>query len=460
MSLWNEEEESIAVMNKDKEKFYSFKLARTPDLARQLALWCGGIFLLVNMATLLPWTQNINTAGKITSLRPEDRPQTIHSTISGRIEKWMVSEGQLIHKGDTIVQLSETKEKYFDPEMLERTKQQLSSKEGSLEAMKQKAESLKKQIQVLKDGMGFSLSKAQNKVKQGELKVISDSMDLVTIRAELKIVKEQLDRQEKLYKQGLKSLTEFEQRKIKWQEVNAKAVSSENKLLSSRNDLTNYKIELNSLSAEYMDKISKAESELNSTYSYIYSGQADLSKMHNEYSSLMIRAGFYHVTAPQDGYVVRALKEGIGEIVKEGDAVVTIMPLNPDLAVELYVKPMDVPLLKVGSNVRLQFDGWPSIVFSGWPDASFGTFGGTVAVIDNIATKGKYRILVTPDPLDTKWPVQLRLGSGVNGWAMLNDVPIYYELWRQFNGFPPDYIEYQDGKSEDELKVIKEKLGD
>jgi hypothetical protein len=23
---------------------------------------------------------------------------------------------------------------------------------------------------------------------------------------------------------------------------------------------------------------------------------------------------------------------------------------------------------------------------------------------------------------------------------MLKDVPIWYELWRQFNGFPPDYI--------------------
>jgi hypothetical protein len=33
--------------------------------------------------------------------------------------------------------------------------------------------------------------------------------------------------------------------------------------------------------------------------------------------------------------------------------------------------------------------------------------------------------------------VQLRQGSGVLGWTMLDDVPIWFELWRQLNGFPP-----------------------
>jgi uncharacterized protein (DUF3820 family) len=101
---------------------------------------------------------------------------------------------------------------------------------------------------------------------------------------------------------------------------------------------------------------------------------------------------------------------------------------------------MDVPLLVKGRRVRLQFDGWPALVFSGWPGYTFGTFGGQVAVIDNIDTDGHYRILVVQDPQDDPWPQQLRVGSGAYGWIMLNDVPVWYELWRQFNGFPPDYM--------------------
>jgi hypothetical protein len=135
--------------------------------------------------------------------------------------------------------------------------------------------------------------------------------------------------------------------------------------------------------------------------------------------------------------VVKALKAGIGETIKEQEAVVTVMPANPSVAVELYVKPMDVPLLAIGREVRLEFDGWPALQFSGWPNVAVGTFGGTISVIDAVDSKaGKYRLLVSPRAGDSLWPVQLRQGSSVYGWAMLDDVPIWYEIWRQLNGFP------------------------
>jgi hypothetical protein len=149
----------------------------------------------------------------------------------------------------------------------------------------------------------------------------------------------------------------------------------------------------------------------------------------------------YRIVAPQDGFVVRAVRAGIGETLKEGDAVVTIMPANPQLAVELYVRPMDVPLLRIGRKVRLQFDGWPALQFSGWPSVAVGTFGGEVRVIDYVnSTDGRYRVLVAPDTTDESWPRELRVGSGVLGWAMLDEVPVWFELWRQLNGFPPSVV--------------------
>jgi hypothetical protein len=116
------------------------------------------------------------------------------------------------------------------------------------------------------------------------------------------------------------------------------------------------------------------------------------------------------------------------------------MPTNYDLAVEMYVRPMDLPLLQVGQHVRIQFDGWPAIVFSGWPNTSYGTYGGTVFAIDQFANEnGEFRVLVSPDPKENKWPEALRVGGGAYAMLLLNDVPIWYELWRNVNGFPPDY---------------------
>jgi hypothetical protein len=90
--------------------------------------------------------------------------------------------------------------------------------------------------------------------------------------------------------------------------------------------------------------------------------------------------------------------------------------------------------------VRFVFDGYPAIVFSGWPSNSYGTFGGRVFAIESsVSTNGRFRILVAEDDAEKKWPAQLRVGSGANGIALLKDVPLYYELWRNINGFPPDY---------------------
>lgn len=428
--------------DKPDKRFYSARLVSSSQHARKLSYWVYGITGTILLIMFLPWTQNFKSYGDLTSLSPADRPQTIHSTIAGRIERWYVMEGQHVKKGDTIVYLSEIKDKFFDPDFLVRIKEQIGAKENALLSTKEKSEALNKQISALTDALRYSLSKAKNKVQQSKLKVQSDSIELVAAKTNFDIAKVQFERQEKLYNEGLKSLTDLETRRLKFQEAQAKLLSQENKFFTSKNEMVNAEIELNSLEAEYLDKISKAESELNSTLAYYYDAEGQLSKMNNEYANMQIRNSFYYITAPRDGIIVRALKSGVGETIKEGDDIASIIPDNPHLAAEIFVEPMNVVLLEKGSKVRLQFDGWPVFVFSGWPGVSFGTFGGKVLTIDKIDTKGKYRVLVIPDPTDDPWPKQLRNGTGVIGWALLKDVPVWYELWRQLNGFPPDYIEH------------------
>ena len=412
---------------------------QTPRMGRTLTYWIGGIFLVIVLCMFLPWTQNIRSQGMLTALSPADRPQTIEATIAGRIEKWHVMEGDLVKKGDTIASISEIKEKYMDPNLLVNMEEQVEAKQQSVDANESKVQAMQEQIKALREGLGFSLQKARNKVEQTRLKLKSDSMDVVAQRTELEVAEAQLQRQENLYKQGLKSLTELEQRRLKLQEAQAKLVSLENKYDATQAELQNARTELNSLQAEYGDKIAKAEAELNATRSYIYGTQAEVVKMQSEYSSTKVRSQYYQIVAPQDGYVVQTLKAGIGETIKEGEPLATIMPQNPELAAELYINALDLPLIKRGDEVRLQFEGWPTLVFSGWPGASFGTFGGKVAVIDNTGTNGQYRMLVVPDPNAQPWPDALRVGSGVQGWAMLNTVPVWYEIWRQLNSFPADY---------------------
>jgi hypothetical protein len=220
----------------------------------------------------------------------------------------------------------------------------------------------------------------------------------------------------------------------------AEMIAGENKLLTSRNELINAEVELISIQAQYRDDIAKAESEKFTAMSSMYDAEAVVTKLQNQYMNYSIRTGLYYITAPQDGYITKAIQSGIGETIKEGTPIISIMPADYDLAVAMYIKPIDLPLLEKGSPVRIQFDGWPAIVFSGWPNTSYGTYGGKVFAIDNfISDNGLYRVLVAPDEEDHTWPTALRVGAGANNMLLLKDVPIWYELWRQINGFPPDY---------------------
>lgn len=426
----------------DNEHLHTLETLKTPGIGRILARWLMGIFIVALAGMFLPWQQNVRGKGTVTAFTPANRPQFVESIIPGRIAEWYVNEGDFIEKGDTILLLTETKDKYFNPALLERYRDQLDAKTAAIENKKRKAEALQRQLKAIRESMDAKLQLAKNKVKQARFILTSDSIDYEAEKVRYTNALNQYERNKGLYEIGNIALTKFQEIESKYQEARMKRVSAENKWLKSKTDLVNAKVDIAAVEAEYLDKLNKTESDLSATLAELYESEANLSKSQNEYANLQIRAGQYQVTAPQSGYVVKVSQSGIGETIKAGEAIASILPENPDVAVALYIEAMNVPLISPGRKVRIEFDGWPALQFSGWPSVAVGTFGGQVKVIDRVNSKGGYfRLLVTPDPEEEPWPEQIRLGSGAKGWVMLDDVPVWYELWRQLNGFPPSLYE-------------------
>lgn len=422
---------------------------KTRYLTFNKVMFALGIVLLVFM--FLPWTQNVRGNGNVTTLDPSQRPQSIQSAIPGRIENWYVDEGDVVKKGDTIVFISEIKSEYFDPLLLDRTQNQITSQNFSRNSYSEKAKALARQLVALENERSLKLEQVQNKLQQARLQVISDSIDLEAVKTQLSIANRQFKRVDTLYAEGLKSRVEYENKELKLQESQAKLISQQNKLLASRNKLINAKIDLSTLETEYENKISKAQSDRQSALSAFYNTEAKVTKLENELSNYTLRQSIRYITAPQDGFINRAIQKGIGETFKEGAEIVSIMPTEIDLAVETFIRPIDLPLMHPGEEVRIIFDGWPAIFFSGWPNMSFGTYGGKVVAVErNISANGKYRVLIKPDSKEQDWPDVIRAGSGAKTFALLKDVPIWYEIWRQINGFPPDY--YLPSNSNDNAK--------
>ncbi|MGB1120955.1 MAG: HlyD family secretion protein, partial [Saprospiraceae bacterium] len=360
--------------------------------------------------------------------------------------------GQFVEKGDTIVYLSEIKADYFDPNLVENADLQVKAKSASVESYKQKVQAADRQITALREVLDLKTRQLSNKIKQARLKITSDSLGYEAATTDFNIASNQFKRYESLFAEELISRTDFEKRQQKLQATKAKMIGAENKLLVSQNELLNAQIELKSAQSDYENKIAKTQSDRFSSLSSGLDAQASTSKLESQFNSYEVRSQFYYITAPQDCYIVKAVVSGIGETVKEGGKVVKIMPADYQVAVEMYVTPMDYPLVAVGQEVNFIFDGWPAFAFSGWSDWAIGTFRGEVVALDNVISENdKYRVLVIPNDPEKPWPDALRVGSGARAMALLNDVPLWYELWRQLNGFPPNFY------SEEKVEKVKMK---
>ena len=417
----------------------------------------GRFALILMFITLfLPWTQNFRGKGKLTTLNPSERPQTLNSIIPGRIEKWYVQEGQRVKKGDTMLFISEVKEDYLDPNLVPRTDDQILSKEKGIGSYQSKLKALENQYKAIERDQVLKTAQLRNKVKQTRAKMISDSAKIVEAEVKLVIAKRQIEAFEKMYKDGIKSLAEFESKKASFQQAITDKTAMLNNYITAENEWINAQLQLNNLNNEFEQKLAYNQADRFALESQIFDGEATVSKMRIQRSNYSIRTQNYYVLAPQDGYVVKALKSGIGEVIKEGTPLIEIQPYPFKIAAEMYVDPLNVALVEKGQKVRLLFDGWPALVFGGWPGVSFGTFGGVVVAIDQtISENGKYRLLIAPDSTDKAWPNLLKVGTGANGIGLLKDVPIWYELWRNINGFPPEYYKPSEQAGKESIKKEK-----
>ena len=414
-----------------------------------VAKWFLFTFLAFVFIRFLPWTQNIKTQGNFSTLYQEQRPQKLNSPIPGRIIKWYVKNGDVVKKGDTILQISEIKDDYLDPLLVERTQEQVQAKKGVREYYNAKISTTENQIAAITAAKDLKLNQIKIKIAQLQNKLKAEQAELTAVNNELKIAQDQLNRQNKMYEEGLVSLTQLQQRNVSYQNALAKKTSAENKLAQTQQEIAAQNIEQNAVIQEYTEKLSKTEGDRFQSMGQVAGSTGDIAKLENQVATYKVRKGLYYILATQDGQITQLTKAGIGEIVKDAETIGIIVPKKIDYIAEIYVKPVDLPLIRENQKVMLTFDGFPAIVFSGWPNSSYGTFSGKIIAIENsISENGLFKAIVAEDKTQKRWPPNMKIGTGASGIAILNDVPIWYEIWRNINGFPPDYYQVNTQKNE------------
>lgn len=372
----------------------------------------------------LPWRQFINGRGRVIAFNPLDRRVDVQALVEGRVRELNVVENQRVHAGDIIAEIQDN-----DPNLIANLKAQRESIESRRDFAAGRVEDLSAQIIQEELAMNEALESARQMVAAAKVGAETARLNY--------------ERTVSLAEKKLVSTREVELATLSRDSTIAELAGAEASLKRTNND--------------YASKIASIRASKGSALSDAASAEKDLSEIDVKINQNLRQI----VEAPRDG-VVLSVQVTDGTYLKPGSPICVIVPETDSRYVELFVDGNDLPLIHArqtlpdgttepGSPVRIAFEGWPAIQSIGWPSLAVGTFGGEVVLVDQLpnATTGQFRIVVAPAPdvvnrggeeVIVPWPDRdrwLRQGTLVNGWVMLQQVPLWFEIWRQMNGFPP-----------------------
>ncbi|KAB2674711.1 MAG: HlyD family efflux transporter periplasmic adaptor subunit [Verrucomicrobia bacterium] len=381
--------------------------------------------LLLAGIVVLPWQQFVGGTGRVVAYDPLERAVNVESPLPGRVSRAHVVEGKAVKQGDTLFEIVDN-----DPNLLGHLGLQREAALVRKAAATDREGAIARQIEEQQRSLRLSIEAARTRL---------DAARYAADTARL-----QFERIDSLYRdrRGLASQREFELATLERDRTAAELVRAQADLQRTETD---------------------GLATLNSVAAAREAARADLASASQAVVSLDIQISqnaMQRVVAPRDGVVFRVTATE-GTYLRAGSPLCTLIPETESRMVELWIDGNDMPLVRSrevgpdgkprreGSPVRVQFEGWPAVQFAGWPSVAVGTFGGEVVLVDPTDNgKGKFRVLVAPKPdrilrggseTALAWPANrwLRQGVRANGWVLLERVPLWFEIWRQLNGFPP-----------------------
>ncbi|MBK8094942.1 MAG: biotin/lipoyl-binding protein [Verrucomicrobiaceae bacterium] len=387
-----------------------------------------GFISIVIGILFLPWRQFVSGAGRVIAFNPLDRRINIEAQVSGRVKHLHVVEGQKVKKGELIIEIQDN-----DPNLLNNLKAQREAIESRRDFAHGRVESLTAQITQQELAKAQAIDGAQQRVAAAKIAAETSQLNY--------------NRTKDLFEKKLESQRNFELATLSRDSTIAELKSAEAALKRTSND--------------FDASIASTHASKGTALSEVATAERDLSAIDIQINQNLRQV----VESPRDGIVLNVAATD-GTYLRPGSLICVIIPETDSRFVEIMVDGNDMPLIHPrkdglpGSPVRIAFEGWPAVQMIGWPQLAIGTFGGEVVFVD--ATDdgtGKFRVVLGPNddivdrgdgrgPVTVGWPDKdrwLRQGARANAWIMLNEVPLWFELWRQINGFPP-VVSDKDGK--------------
>lgn len=414
-------------------KFEALEIIKLSPLIKKVWVFTLIVFIILTVMLFLPWQQTVKGEGTLIANDPTQRDYNVLATLDGFIDEFYVKENQFVKQGDKLFKIVDIDKDYSQKlDSIETSsKARYANTEEQIDNIEDKKNNLKKYLQL---GLDVFIQKRT----QSDRKIESLEFKKVSLVKNYEVEKLNLERIELLYKDGIESKRDFEMAQNRYVKADAELKKIDLDIQIEKNNL-------DILRKEEDKFLNETKNHLKVLDNASLSSRGQLNSINQEMQINRLNSSRYksgEVVAQKDGYVQRIFQNDKHKLIHKGDEVMHFSPKVGKKIIMLKVSDFNMPLIKEGLPVRIRFYGWPALQVSGWPTIKYGTFGGTIKYVEmNSHEKGFFYARIEEDTKEP-WPKgdNLRIGTQSTVWVRLATVPIWYQIWRLMNAFPPQMV--------------------
>ncbi len=298
---------------------------------------------------------------------PAGHVKLVQHLEGGLVGEILVSEGEVVDKGATLVRLQPNS---ADNELGQRRVRigQLKLKKRRLTALIENRapdfdgvvedfpELAREQLAVFvraRESLEKDARTLEARIAQRRTEISALKNELESLERQVAIKREQLGIRQRLLNDGYTSRRAYLETKSDFENARSRAISVSGNLTTAEERLAEAKSELAKMMAEAVSKFSEERSKVS----------AEIAELSHDVSKYQDRVDRLQVRAPVKGIVQQLVPRAIGEVIKPGDMVAKIVPLDGSVVAEVQVEPKDVGHIRLGQAAELRISTYDPNIY-------------------------------------------------------------------------------------------------
>jgi len=331
--------------------------------------------IIVAFFTLIVWAnfayidEVVKGYGKVI---PSSKIQIVQNLEGGIISEILVSAGDIVKKGTPLLKIQN---KQFESSFIQSG---LKLDELKIRAKRLKAESANlesfeiKDIRLEKDNKNLIINEkilfnSHKKYLQNQINMVKEQMKqnnsetleykkaLKRLKNKKKLVTKELKLIKPLVRKGIESQIELIRLQKEYENISSELETKAIAITKSKSMKKGFFQKIDDLKIGFANR---AQKDLNEII-------AQISQILNQKSKFKDQVTRTLVLSPVNGKVKRLLKNTLGGVVKPGEDLIEIVPLDDALIIECKIKPKDIAFLHYGQKATIKFTAYDFSIYGG-----------------------------------------------------------------------------------------------